>query len=125
MSTFDDRYNEDREAGGASPITHVIAFNPHNNRTADGIVVTVGLVVFDNNLDVVTVTGERASGCCSIETHVGQMFQTDPRGWFSDHSAATCDAGGYCRHDHWFETTGGSFNGERLSTTFEGRKAAL
>lgn len=24
MSTFDERYNEDREAGGATPITHVI-----------------------------------------------------------------------------------------------------
>jgi hypothetical protein len=64
------------------------AFNPHRNRTIDGVPVTPGLAVWDYNLNLSVVT-------------------SDP------------DAGGmrcpdYCGKDHWFATTGGSFNGSRM-----------
>lgn len=38
------------------------AFNPHGNRTADGVLVTVGLEVYTNNLDRGVVTHDSYDG---------------------------------------------------------------
>jgi len=62
-------------------------FNPHDNTTIDGVVVTEGLVVWDYNLRISTVMADR---------------DVDYR----------CPD--YCGNDHWFDTTGGSFNGSRM-----------
>ena len=114
-------------------------FNPHNNVTADGVVITKGLRVFTNEMEVATVIEDQdvhEFGCCSREkcadwtTHhetPGQLKVSG--GWFSDHTArgALCDEGCFCNHDHWFQvsTKNGTkaFNGERLATRFEGKRA--
>lgn len=106
-------------------------FNIHKNVTADGVEITPGLRVFTNELAVGVVTIDRNQDRCCERGEAGghpkaQMYQTDPRGWFTDHRAG--DACPRCRHNHWFNVTydeggGGMFDGERMATTFEGRKA--
>lgn len=108
-------------------------FNVHQNRTADGVVITSGLVVWTNDMNVGRVVSDNCQGetkCCEEPTHKGQM-NLDDHSWFTDHDAATCDdSTKFCRHDHWFRVEcpnggGGSFNGERLATahrTYDGRR---
>jgi hypothetical protein len=85
-------------------------FNPHGNRTADGVLITVGLVVWTNEMEVGIVRSDddaSAYGCC-----LGSHGDADP-----------CPKS--CRHDHWFtvDTRRGSksFNGELLAIRFEGK----
>lgn len=106
-------------------------FNPHDNVTANGVLITEGLRVW--TLDIVrgTVVADDTVGehmCCSdaktfpeAEHHAtGQMLVDGV--WFTDHNV-TCEDRDFvgCRHDHWFRvaTDAGTkeFNGERLSTT--------
>lgn len=97
-------------------------FNPHGNVTADGVLITEGLEVFTNELEVGKVVedphGSQGERCCLKAEHVGQL--RNEIGTFTDHSKQECDAGGWCRHNHWFtiETAKGtkSFDGERLAT---------
>jgi hypothetical protein len=111
-------------------------FNPHGNRTANGVVITEGLEVFTNELRVgKVVADERNDGMCCVkqgadpETHGNSGQIRLSQGWFSDHPTANklVELGCHCRHDHWFtvETANGtvSMNGERLATFFEGRRA--
>jgi hypothetical protein len=100
-------------------------FNPHGNVTADGVLIVERLRVFTNNLDTGYVSADRdADRCCGHSLAHGQMRVNG--GWFTDHRAG--DACPLCRHNHWFTVTldkGGaaSMDGERLATTFNGRKA--
>lgn len=112
-------------------------FNPHHNVTADGVLITEGLRVFTNELNVGVIVSDDTNGeymCCHDNTDgtthpKGQFRPSGTNVWFTDHAAAqapnACKAG--CRHDHWFtvSTDQGtkSFNGERIATVFEGRKA--
>ena len=104
-------------------------FNPHGNKTADGVLITVGMRVFDNSLDIGTVVKDNTSpdNCCGTESgHFGQIRIGS--GWYSDHNAATCDRSKYCRHDHWFDILMDSgvtrqMNGERMAVQFAGRHA--
>lgn len=102
-------------------------FNPHNNRTADGVVITVGMAVFTNEMNLVRVVSDDTSSYqCTCENHDkpdGQIYLNGT--WFSDHPRANAlvTKGCYCRHDHWFtveapegEQGSGRFNGERLGT---------
>lgn len=98
-----------------------MTFNPHQNRTTDGVVIHAGLRVITNDMTLGTVAEDQGvnHSCCENLEHRGQMFVRDMDSWFTDHST-TCDVGGHCRHDHWFtvETEDGSksYNGERLGT---------
>ena len=112
-------------------------FNPHGNVTADGVLIVEGLRVFTNEMEVGTVVSGEPSTCCMNDLSEedkakhpeGNAQVRIGTGWFSDHEAgAHWVAGGcYCRHDHWFkvqtETSLKSFNGERIATRFEGRRA--
>jgi hypothetical protein len=113
----------------------MFGFNPHGNVTADGVLITEGLRVWTNEMKRGIVHTDDNVGehlCCSdnknfdeaVHHPKGQMKVNG--GWFTDHTV-TCEDGFYCGHDHWFQvsTADGtkSFNGERLATVFEGRKA--
>jgi hypothetical protein len=114
-------------------------FNPHNNRTADGTIITEGLMVFTNELMPGKVVGDpdcREVTCCATRTSevhdVPAQYQPEYMngGWYTNHRKGdeAVAQGCYCRHNHWFriETSHGikSMDGERLATVFEGRKAA-
>lgn len=115
-------------------------FNPHNNVTADGVVITEGLRVFTNNLDVGEVISDSTSTCCLEPTDDPELLDhrrtSCPKGqqrigntYFTDHQATTEYPHTACRHDHWFDVMldndGGTvmMNGERMATVFEGRRA--
>jgi hypothetical protein len=100
-------------------------FNVHKNKTADGVVITLGMEVLTNEYRVgkVTADANQEKNCCENPNHNGQMHLLgEPAGWFSDHGEASKCNGEYilCRHDHWFDVryndgaSGGQFNGERL-----------
>lgn len=107
-------------------------FNPHDNVTADGVVITDGLRVWTNEVERGVVMSDDNLGehmCCSdaktfpeAKHHAGAQMRVEGA-WFTDHHNVTCEDRDYvgCRHDHWFtvSTARGtkSFNGERLSTT--------
>ena len=115
-------------------------FNPHNNVTSDGILITEGLRVFTNELAVGVVTKDRdANGYSCCATHGAGQVRIDGA-WFTDHEADAkleCRMG--CRHNHWFDVayddeattpgnrkyvgSGAMMDGERLTTRFEGRLA--
>jgi hypothetical protein len=103
-------------------------FNPHQSKTADGVLIVEGLVVYTNEMAVGKVVGDRdGSGqsgmCCNESDHDRAAQMRSGTGIYTDHRIAnvirlTCR----CAHDHWFtvETANGTrdMNGERLSTTF-------
>jgi hypothetical protein len=114
-------------------------FNVHNNKTADGVVITVGLKVVTNECEqavILSDDNDTEYNCCApTDSHTELASRDDytadqlhPSGqvriegvYFTDHTA-TCEpsVGGYaaCRHNHWFRvsTKNGtkSFDGERL-----------
>ena len=102
-------------------------FNVHNNKTSDGVPITLGLAVFTNEMEVGTVvadTDREPSKCCEEPTHVNGQMYVSGGGWFTNHAARnSCDEPGkYCGHNHWFRVEvpngkGGTFDGERLATT--------
>ena len=63
-------------------------FNPHENTTIDGVLITPGLVVWDYNLKVSVVQSDR------------------------DAEGVRCPD--WCDGNHWFDTTGGMFDGGRM-----------
>lgn len=65
-------------------------FNPHENKTLDGHLVVEGMWVWDYNLRVSQVQYD--------------LDATKTTGY--------CPA--HCRDDHWFQTSGGMFNGGRM-----------
>lgn len=95
-------------------------FNVHENKTADGVVIVLGLEVVTNEWKrgVVVADNNQNNGCCQEPSHKGQ--QTIEGNVYTDHSKRECDNQPVlCHHDHWFEVeyTDGSFhqfNGERL-----------
>lgn len=106
--------------------SHGVTFNPHRNVTADGVVITVGLRVFTNNLDAGVVTEDTYADRCGCGTNHARAQVLLNGGWFTDHRAG--DDCPRCRHNHWFTVTldtGGSalMDGERMATVFEGRRA--
>jgi hypothetical protein len=108
-------------------------FNPHENCTAEGVIITMGLRVFTNELRIGEVILDAdADRCCGDGPDAGRAQKYEPfmGAWFSDHESANVivAAGHACRHDHWFTIKlddGGQsrMNGERLATVFQGRKA--
>lgn len=78
-------------------------FNPHGNRTADGVLIVVGLRVLDNNLDTGTVVEDQHDGDTGRERQHWYKVELD-------HSPA---APSYSRN-----RSGGYavMNGERLTT---------
>lgn len=102
-------------------------FNPHDSRTADGKIITLGLIVFTNEMEVGRVIGDTHTCCANHGAPAAQMQAEGA--YFTDHEHAPDPTVCYCRHDHWFEVealadTDGtevhtrSMNGERLSTIF-------
>jgi hypothetical protein len=77
------------------PQPRVVLFNPHDNATANGILIEPNMLVKDYNMDVGVVIRDRDAG--SIRCREG-----------------------YCGGDHWFDVKRssdenvGMFNGERL-----------
>lgn len=109
-------------------------FNIHKNVTADGVVITEGLRVYSNELETGVVVGRDQGRCCGRGEAGGhpkaQLRPSGMDGWFTDHPAGAkaVTAGCYCRHNHWFDVKydnggGGMFDGERITTTFQGKKA--
>lgn len=129
-------------------------FNPHLNKTADGVVITPGLKVFTNELTIGTVVSDDNDApfrCCQPTSVVGSHYDPIPKedyldraqlehliesgqmtvnnAIFTNHNYVCELSASYdpCGHDHWFtvQTKNGtkSFNGERLATVFEGKKA--
>lgn len=113
-----------------------MSFNPHNNVTADGVLIVVGLRVITNEMKhgVITADTNADSYSCCKGVHTndaglkpGQIHLNG--GWFTDHQAASklkCDQ--YCGHNHWFfvelDDGGASrMDGERVATRFNGVKA--
>lgn len=70
-------------------------FNPHGNKTIDGVLVTPGLWVWDYNLRLSQVQSDNYASAVRGCTAMGATFDG-------------------CRSDHWFNTTGGLFNGSRM-----------
>jgi hypothetical protein len=113
-------------------------FNPHGNVTANGVLITEGLMVITNEMEAGRILVDESSGehlCCSdnkcfpgAEHHSKGQVQLSGA-WFTDHELGVnaVDGGCYCRHNHWFrvETKRGtkSFDGERVATYFQGRSA--
>jgi hypothetical protein len=99
-------------------------FNPHGNKTSNGITIVAGLKVTDYDRQPGTVvtdhTGSREWGCCYGDTVdlVGAMTAEHSRdNDFANDTNIGCESP--CRHDHWFEVAreDGStkdFNGSRL-----------
>lgn len=89
-------------------------FNPHANRTSDGVVITVGLKVIDYDRQSGTVVSDRDNTpyrCCDNTDHVRKNDLSADRN--------TCEK--YCNHDHWFDIkrdSGGTsmMNGSRLQS---------
>lgn len=82
------------------------AFNPYGNRTADGVLITEGLRVMDNNLDVGTVTADDHDGDHGRHEDHWYRIELDHIPGSPDYSGNK--APGVVR----------SMNGERLSTIF-------
>jgi len=78
-------------------------FNPHGNRTSDGVLITPGLRVMDNNLDVGTVTLDEHDGDYGRETDHWYRVELDYIPGAPDYSGNR--HGGYRL-----------MNGERLAT---------
>lgn len=108
-------------------------FNPHNNVTADGVVIVEGLQVVTNEIELGTVRVDEDCGsgahCCypNGAEHFEADGQVKQGGvYYSDHQVGydLQMQGCTCRHDHWFriETAKGtkSFNGERLGAASYG-----
>lgn len=102
-------------------------FNPHDNVTADGTLITEGMRVKTNDWIEGTVIADRDAGqCCggvhSTNHHGEEKGQIKIDGaWFTDHGAAREKYGchQYCGHNHWFSIAldnGGTSmqDGERL-----------
>jgi hypothetical protein len=79
----------------------------NDTHTADGVKITPGLWVWNNNLDSVQVTPEQFA---TPEARERLFRQADP--------TATIYS------QVWYDTTGGIFNGTRMATVFEGLHAA-
>jgi hypothetical protein len=93
-----------------------MTFNPHNTKTADGVVITPNLRVFTNEMAVGRVIKDRDAN-----------------------EDGTCKLGEYCSGDHWFDVeyddeattpgnrryvgSGNMMNGDRMATIFEGKRA--
>lgn len=100
-------------------------FNPHRNRTSNGVVISPGMRVRDydrNEGEVVTDDYARDYMCCGNEdtpTYDGPYPRPE---------VGTCAPP--CRHDHWFTVDYGdgdgrrtkSFNGERLFALSSGAR---
>jgi hypothetical protein len=96
-------------------------FNVHQNKTADGAIIVLGLKVVTNEWRLGTVVADlsQSSSCCEEPSHSGQFTSGDYI--FTDHQKQRCPDGTYagCHHDHWFDVqyADGSrkmMNGERL-----------
>jgi hypothetical protein len=79
----------------------------NDTHTADGVEITPGLWVWNNDLKSVKVTEEQFS---TEEARARLFREADP--------TATV----YSKV--WYDTTSGSFNGTRMATRFHGYKAA-
>lgn len=79
----------------------------NDTHTADGVEITPGLWVWNNNLDSVMVTPEQFA---TPEAKARLFARADP--------------GKTVYSDVWYDTTGGSYNGTRMATVFQGIKAA-
>lgn len=102
-----------------------VAFNPHENRTANGKVIVEGMKVRTNEWQEMCVVADATGVCCSMvtEAHVSNQMIRDGV-WYSDHAtdptSAGCTLFYACRHDHWFTVAepgqpgSKTFNGERL-----------
>jgi hypothetical protein len=86
-------------------------FNPHANRTSDGVLIVKGLKVRDYNRRVTTVAEDRDVQdwkCCQDESHTRR-----------NDLAKDANEGEHppCSHDHWFTLENGSMmNGSRLES---------
>jgi len=110
-------------------------FNPHGNVTGNGVLISYGLKVWTNELEVGIVIHDRDAdkevGCCHQDVEAGHTkAQTGNwTTWYSDHESmrAIIALGCWCGHDHWFDvlTNTGTkmMNGERLTTKWDGVKA--
>jgi hypothetical protein len=83
-----------------------MTFNPHGNKTANGVVITEGLRVLDYNRREGTVVADRDATRYMCPAVDGSTADPETPG---------------CRHDHWFDVKpdegqdgGGMFNGDRL-----------
>lgn len=83
-------------------------FNPHGNKTADGVLIVRGLRVVDNNYDVGTV---------EADDHDGDYGREDQH-WFRVVLDYIPNAPSYSGNRHGGYRT---MNGERLSTTLDGK----
>jgi len=109
-----------------------MTFNIHGTKTGDGVVITEGLAVVTNDVEVGRVKIDRDSSCCgdpndsASQMRVGGVIYTD-----HDEARDAVAQGCYCSHDHWFEvvlapdwTRTVLQNGERLATVGYGVNAA-
>lgn len=88
-----------------SLVTKDEPFNPHGNRTADGVLITEGLRVYTNDMDRGHVVGK---------AHDGDYGRVDDWWWYV---VVDIDWRGNP------VTKRMSMNGERMATRFEGRPA--
>jgi hypothetical protein len=99
-------------------------FNPHRNKTSNGVLITKGLKVLDYNHNETTVVSDRDTSpyrCCANEEtglsadDEAQIQHTRDNDLVRDNNGQSGTCGPHCMHDHWFETAnGGMFNGSRL-----------
>jgi hypothetical protein len=99
--------------------TSDIPFNPHGEKTSDGVVITLGMRVLDYNRNTGTVTRDRDATEYSCPAHPGYLFP--------DNKVHGCH-NGWDKPTHWFDVTGddggggGMFDGSRMQSINNDRK---
>jgi hypothetical protein len=106
-------------------------FNPHRNRTQNGVIITLGLRVKDYDFRIGTVIADDNADkeylCCNgvhKDNEKGDKSGQSSFGgrWIADDAKLkTLGCHLHCRHDHWFSVKHDdgsvkSFNGDRLTT---------